>query len=43
MKRLIWLVIIIVVVSSMAGCARARRIANDIDWILLDAQPNREN
>lgn len=43
MKCFVWIVLILVLISSIAGCARARRIANDLDWIVLDGEPSKEN
>ena len=43
MKRLVWIILIIVVVSGMLGCARTKRIANDVDWIVFDGEPSKEN
>jgi hypothetical protein len=43
MKIFIWLFVVIVAVSSISGCARARRIANDVDWIVFDGEPSEEN
>lgn len=42
-KQLIWVVLILALITSLYGCARARRIANDVDWIVFDGQPSREN
>ena len=43
MKRFIWMLLIAVLVTSIAGCARTKRIANDVDWIVFDGEPSREN
>ena len=43
MKRLMWIVLILVVISAISGCARTKRIANDVDWIVFDGKPSREN
>ncbi|MFA4991413.1 MAG: hypothetical protein WC569_02415 [Candidatus Omnitrophota bacterium] len=43
MRRLAWLILIVVAISSLAGCSRAKRIANDLDWVVLDGEPSREN
>ncbi len=44
MKSFIWIVLILMLISSIAGCehprARAERIGDDIDWILLDGDPD---
>ena len=43
MKRFICILLALVLISSIAGCARAKRIANDVDWIVFDGEPSREN
>ena len=43
MRRFVCIALILMMISGLAGCARARRIANDVDWIVFDAQPSREN
>ncbi len=44
MKRFIHIVIVLVVIFSMVGCgARIKRIANDINWVVLDGEPSRDN
>ena len=43
MKRLIWMFLILVLALSMIGCARVKRIANDINWVVLDGEPSKEN
>ncbi len=43
MKRFIWIALIVIVISSITGCARSSRVANDIDWVVFDGEPSREN
>ncbi|MFC1509776.1 hypothetical protein ACFL60_08870 [Candidatus Omnitrophota bacterium] len=43
MRRLIWVVLIIVVISGAIGCSRTKRIANDVNWIVFDGEPSKEN
>ena len=43
MKRFIWILIILVAMTSIIGCARTKRVANDIDWVVFDGEPSREN
>lgn len=43
MKRITWFVIVLIAITSMSGCARAKRIANDVNWIVFDGEPSREN
>jgi len=43
MRRFVYMFMVLIVVSSMAGCARVKRIANDINWVVLDGQPSRDN
>ena len=43
MKRIIWIILILTVISSITGCARAKRIANDVNWVVFDGQPSRDN
>ncbi|MFH1479232.1 MAG: hypothetical protein ABIG92_05620 [Candidatus Omnitrophota bacterium] len=43
MKRFIWLVLILVVITCISSCSRTKRIANDVDWVVFDGQPSREN
>ena len=43
MKRFIWIGLVVVLALSVAGCARTKRIANDVDWVLLDGQPHIDN
>jgi len=44
MRRFIYILIILAVISSIVGCgARIKRIANDINWVVLDGQPSRDN
>jgi len=43
MKRFIWVALIAIAISSIAGCARSSRLANDIDWVVFDGEPSREN
>lgn len=43
MRRLVWVVLILAAISFLGGCARATRIANDIDWIVFDGEPIEEN
>lgn len=35
--------LVLVIVVSMSGCARTKRIANDVDWIVFDGEPNKAN
>lgn len=43
MKRFIWICLIVIVIASLTGCARTKRIANDIDWIVFDGEPSNSN
>ncbi len=44
MRRFIYILIILVVISSIVGCAdRIKRIANDINWVVLDGEPSKDN
>jgi predicted small secreted protein len=44
MKRFVWIIVTIVMISVViSGCSRAKRIANDVDWVVFDGQPSREN
>jgi len=43
MRRLVWIILIVVAISSITGCARSSRVANDIDWVIFDGEPSREN
>jgi hypothetical protein len=43
MKRILWIIFIMVIVVSVSGCARTKRIANDVDWIVFDGEPNKAN
>ncbi len=43
MKYFIWLVLIVILVCSIEGCSRAKRIANDVDWVVFDGQPSKDN
>ena len=43
MKHFVWVVLVLVVLCSIAGCARTKRIANDVDWIVFDGEPNVKN
>ena len=43
MKHFIWIMLILIVILSITGCARVKRVANDIDWIVFDGQPSRDN
>ena|GEM_PF-3319299 len=43
MRRLVFLFLIVVLIFSVAGCSRVKRIANDINWLVFDGEPSREN
>lgn len=43
MKQLIWIILILVVLSSLTGCSRAKRIAHDVNWIFFDGEPSKDN
>ena len=44
MKRFIYIVMVLVMICSIAGCgARIKRIANDINWVVFDGEPSRDN
>jgi len=44
MKRFLYIVMISVVIFSITGCgARIKRIANDINWVVFDGEPSRDN
>ncbi|MDP2921924.1 MAG: hypothetical protein Q8O12_06145 [Candidatus Omnitrophota bacterium] len=43
MRRFIWIVLVLALVAGIAGCSRAKRIANDVDWIVFDGQPSKDN
>lgn len=43
MRHIVWVMLILVVISSVTGCARAKRIANDVDWVVFDGEPSRDN
>ena len=43
MRRFIWIVLILALVVGVAGCSRTKRIANDVDWIVFDGQPSKDN
>jgi len=44
MKRFIWIVFILALIAGVAsGCGRTKRIANDVDWIVFDGQPSKDN
>jgi hypothetical protein len=43
MKRFIWILVVAALVASVAGCGRTKRIANDVNWIVFDGQPSKDN
>ncbi|MFH1783108.1 MAG: hypothetical protein ABH848_05785 [Candidatus Omnitrophota bacterium] len=43
MRRLTWLFLILIVACCLVSCSRTKRIANDVDWIVFDGEPNRQN
>lgn len=43
MKNFIFIALILALAVSVAGCSRTKRIANDVDWIVFDGQPSRDN
>jgi len=43
MRRFVWIMLIFVLISVISGCARTKRIANDVDWIILDGEPSKDN
>ena len=44
MKRVLLVILLLVLIPAMAtGCARTKRIANDIDWVVFDGEPKRDN
>ncbi len=43
MRRLMFTVVVLVLIANLVGCARTKRIANDIDWMVFDGQPMEDN
>ena len=39
MRYLILVLIAFVLITSAAGCARANRIADDVEWMFFDGEP----
>jgi hypothetical protein len=43
MRHFLWTLMIVVLAFSLVSCTRAQRIANDVNWIIFDGQPSRDN
>lgn len=43
MRYVIGIFSILILISTITGCARTSRIANDVDWVVFDGEPSREN
>ncbi len=44
MKRALLIILLLALVPAIvAGCARTKRIANDIDWVVFDGEPKEDN
>jgi len=44
MKRALLVILLLVLIPAIAtGCARTKRIANDIDWVVFDGEPKKDN
>lgn len=43
MRYITWAILVLVIVFSITGCARTKRIANDVNWIVFDGEPSRDN
>lgn len=43
MKRFILILIVFALAVSVAGCGRTKRIANDVNWIVFDGEPSKDN
>jgi len=43
MKYIIWIVLALMSISIITGCSRTKRIANDVDWIVFDGEPAKDN
>ncbi len=43
MRRFAWIMLIFVLISVVSGCARTKRIANDVGWVILDGEPSKDN
>ena len=43
MRRIIMIALIAVILAGTLGCSRSKRIANDMDWIVFDGEPSKEN
>lgn len=39
MRYIILVLMLVVIASSVAGCARANRIADDVEWMVFDGEP----
>ena len=44
MKKALLMILLLILIPAVAtGCARTKRIANDIDWVVFDGEPKKDN
>jgi len=43
MRYIAYMLVALVLLGTVTGCARVKRVANDVDWVIFDGEPSKDN